>query len=411
MTRPPPSGWPPGPSGTQGNPHWNGTRHAGGGAAPSTAADDDPVWAARSSGPNHAVHLVLTIGTCGLWLPVWLTVTLLDYRRSRVGPEPGIRGIVSAHPLLTGIAILAGLVLLLADWKAFLFLTSLIGMVTGLLILAMLAVGSWQRRRQEKAAIAARAIDQDEALLRGDEQWGVFGIKPAAEPFVEPSSTSRISVRQSLLAAVAAVTGVLVFAVMATVDARSADREPRPASAPLVTVTRPTSRPVPQPMSPTPALHIPFPIIPVLPPTPSSPQTKPAAPPVRLGQQAVDGDVTFVVMSVDRSKTVANPSIPFMQTTARGTFLTVELTITNTGMRPEVFIASNQKLRISSGVYGVDPAAALWTLTLEAVVTPGSTTTAALSFDVPTDTPPGGMLELHASSNSRGASVELFPPQ
>ncbi|OCB31448.1 hypothetical protein A5675_26530 [Mycobacterium malmoense] len=100
-----------------------------------------------------------------------------------------------------------------------------------------------------------------------------------------------------------------------------------------------------------------------------------------------------------------------MQTTARGTFLTVELTITNTGMRPEVFIASNQKLRISSGVYGVDPAAALWTLTLEAVVTPGSTTTAALSFDVPTDTPPGGMLELHASSNSRGASVELFPPQ
>jgi hypothetical protein len=32
-----------------------------------------------------------------------------------------------------------------------------------------------------------------------------------------------------------------------------------------------------------------------------------------------------------------------------------------------------------------------------------------LSFDVPTDTPAGGVLELHRSSNSPGAEVELRP--
>ncbi|BBX44378.1 hypothetical protein GCM10009641_83680 [Mycobacterium cookii] len=132
---------------------------------------------------------------------------------------------------------------------------------------------------------------------------------------------------------------------------------------------------------------------------------------MRLGQQAVDGNVTFVVTSVDRSKTVTNPSFPFMQTTAKGTFVTARLTITNNGKRPEIFIASDQKLRIDSGVYEVDPAAALWTMTFETVVSPGVTTMAALSFDVPTDTPPGGILELHGSSNSPGASVELLPPK
>jgi hypothetical protein len=309
--------------------------------------------------------------------------------------------LVSAHPVLTGIAVLAGAVFILADWKAFVLLASLVAVVTGLVMLAILAVRSRRRRRQEKAEIAARADDQHEALLRGEDQWGVFGVKPPAGPLLQPPPGSRTSRRESLIAGVAVVAGVLVFAITATVNPRSADRAPHPVSAPKVTVTPPASRPTPHAMAPIPA-----PL-----PAPTSPPTQPAVPPVRLGQQAVDGNVTFVVRSVDRSKTVANPSFPFMQTTAKGTFFTAQLTITNNAKQPEVFIASYQKLRIDSGVYEVDPAAALWTLTLETVVSPGATATASLSFDVPTDTPPGGILELHRSSNSPGAKVELLPPQ
>lgn len=319
---------------------------------------------------------------------------------------------MSAHPVLTGVAGLAGVVLMLADWKAFLLLASIVAVVTGLVVLGMLAIDSWRRRRQQKAEIAARADDQHEALLHGDDQWGVFGIRPAAEPFVHRPPRSRKLGRGSFVAGVAVVAGVLVFAVMATVNARSADRAPgaRPVSAPTVTVTAPASRPIPHPMNPTAPQHIPSAVVPAPLPAPPSPSTQPSVP-VRLGQRAVDGNVTFVVTSVDRSKTVANPSFPFMQTTAKGTFLTAQLTITNNGNQAAVFIASYQKLRINDAVYVPDPVAALWTMTLETIVGPGTTAMATLSFDVPTDTAPGGILELHRSSNSPGANVELLPPQ
>jgi Domain of unknown function (DUF4352) len=317
---------------------------------------------------------------------------------------------MSAHPVLTGVAVLAGLVLILADWKAFLLLASLAVVVTGLAMLGTLAIDSWQRRRQEKAEIAARADDQHEALLHGDDQWGLFGIRPATEPVVEPPPRSGKLHRPAVMAGVAVVAGLLVFAVTATVHGRSADRASgaRPVSAPTVTVTAPASRPIPHPMNPTAPLHIPSPVVPAPLPAPPSPQ--PSAP-VRIGQRAVDGNITFVVTSVARSKTVANPSLPFMQTTARGTFLTAELTITNNGNQLQEFIASYQRLKINDAVYVPDPAAALWTMTLETIVSPGTTATAAVSFDVPTDTPPGGILELHGSSNSRGANIELLPPQ
>ena len=319
---------------------------------------------------------------------------------------------MSAHPGVTKFVVLAGVVLILVDWKAFLLLASIVAVVIGLVVLSLLAIDTWQRRRQEKAEIAARADDQHEALLHGDDQWGVFGIRPAAEPFVDRPPRSGKLVRGSFVAGVAVVAGLLVFAVMATVNARSADRAPgaRPVSAPTVTVTAPASRPIPHPMNPTASQHIPSPVVPAPLPAPPSPSTQPSAP-VRLGQRAVDGNVTFVVTSVDRSKTIANPSLPFMQTTAKGIFLTAQLTVTNNGNQLQEFIASYQKLKINDAVYGADPAAAVWTLTFETFVGPGMTATAAVSFDVPADTPPGGTLELHGSSHSPGVNVELLPPQ
>jgi hypothetical protein len=248
---------------------------------------------------------------------------------------------MSAHPGLTKFAALAALALILADWKAFLVLASIVTVVTGLAQFGMLAIDRRRRRPQEKAEIAARADDQHEALLRGDDQWGVFGISPAAEPtVVAPRGSAKLG-RGSFPAAGAIVAGLLGFAVVATVNARSAGQAPRalPVSAPTVAVTAPAGRPTSHPMNPTPPLQIPLPVVPApLPPVPS-PSPKTLAP-VRMGQRAVDGNLTFVVTSVDRSKTVANTSIPFMQTTAKGTFLTAHLTITNNGNQLEEFIAS-----------------------------------------------------------------------
>ena len=30
------------------------------------------------SGPNHMLHALLTFFMCGLWLPIWIAVALLD---------------------------------------------------------------------------------------------------------------------------------------------------------------------------------------------------------------------------------------------------------------------------------------------------------------------------------------------
>jgi len=36
------------------------------------------------SGPNHLLHLVLTLLTCGLWLPVWILVAIFGRRSTAV---------------------------------------------------------------------------------------------------------------------------------------------------------------------------------------------------------------------------------------------------------------------------------------------------------------------------------------
>lgn len=35
-------------------------------------------------GPNHALHFILTIVTCGLWLPVWIIIAVFGRRRVQV---------------------------------------------------------------------------------------------------------------------------------------------------------------------------------------------------------------------------------------------------------------------------------------------------------------------------------------
>ncbi len=45
---------------------------------------------ATGTTPNHILHLVLSLFTCGLWLPVWLIIVLASiggYRCSKCGSK------------------------------------------------------------------------------------------------------------------------------------------------------------------------------------------------------------------------------------------------------------------------------------------------------------------------------------
>lgn len=58
MTQP---GWYPT---SQGHRYWNGQQWA---PQPATVV---------VQGPNHALHAILTVCSCGLWAPVWIIVTI-----------------------------------------------------------------------------------------------------------------------------------------------------------------------------------------------------------------------------------------------------------------------------------------------------------------------------------------------
>jgi hypothetical protein len=275
-----------------------------------------------------------------------------------------------------------------------------------------------QRRREEIAAIAARADDQHQAVLRGDEQWGVYGQGPPAPSgwhnttaITDGSSAQRKPDRTWVLVGGAVATALALFAILTTMNARSADRSsglmntPSPTS-PTPTAQRHQRMPAPAP-SPLEQL---VPLLPI--PGISSPSTT-VAPTVpngmsaKVGQQVADGQLTFVVTSFDRSKTAGNTFVPDMAITARGIFANLHVTITNTGRQPVVFFAADQKFKVNNVAFHIDPAAALWTFATAVVVSPAASVPVTLSFDVPTDMPPSGTLQLHQSSMSRGVDIAV----
>ncbi len=237
--------------------------------------------------------------------------------------------------------------------------------------------------------------------------------RPDSTP-VMPGSTPKKPDQKWVFAACAVVAAVVVAAIV-PVNTRSAERVPSPRPTPRATET---ARPMASPHRGLPALapctpaefvppftfpEIPFPAMTIAPDTP-------AGVPAKIGPQAADGQLVFVVTSSDRSKTACNPINPYVQATARGIFVNVHVIVTNTGAQPLVFFPADQKFRVNGIVVNADAAAALWTLTAAVGVSPGASVPVTLSFDVPVDTPRGGTLELHESAMSPGVDVALPPP-
>jgi hypothetical protein len=177
----PQPGWYPDPAGEPGQRYFDGaqwTVHAPPPLSPPTIVINNNVGTSApfvvTTGPNHALHLVLTVLTCGMWLPVWLLIAIVGNNQVRVGGQPtrssaAIVGAVIGGLLLLGLAV--------SHWQVFLGVVVLAG-------LGYLGYRAHERaidRRAEQAKIAGRADAQHQAYMSGDPS-GLYGQYPPVRP-------------------------------------------------------------------------------------------------------------------------------------------------------------------------------------------------------------------------------------
>lgn len=163
---PPQPGWYPDPSGGPGQRYFDGREWA----FSAMQASVNPAGLVR--GPNNALHLALTVLTCGMWLPVWLVLVVNDNRQMRAAGLPAR----SNPAFVVAVAVIGGLYLVgLAT-------TDLRALVT-LIAAAVVAYAGYRaynhavRRRRESARLASRADTQNQAYMQGDPT-GLYGEYP-----------------------------------------------------------------------------------------------------------------------------------------------------------------------------------------------------------------------------------------
>ena len=91
---------------------------------------------------------------------------------------------------------------------------------------------------------------------------------------------------------------------------------------------------------------------------------------------------------------------------AKGEFINVRLTVSNTGSEPQTYFATNQKLLVGSQTFSPDSTAAMGVGGASEELNPGLSIDTVVSFDVPRGTVPD-YLEVHDSVFSGGAKIRL----
>jgi hypothetical protein len=175
----------------------------------------------QHSGPNHVLHLLLTVFTCGWWLPIWLIVAIADsftarprpmvtgsvwpYQQRppiapvvpptprstsagfRIGPvqqsspKRGFAGFASTDAGAATIAIVVaiGFFGIMTESVVAALIVAIVAVVVGTAFLAVQATKARRQylaqRQQYDAEVAARADMEHQAMMRGDLDAGVFG--------------------------------------------------------------------------------------------------------------------------------------------------------------------------------------------------------------------------------------------
>ena len=83
---------------------------------------------------------------------------------------------------------------------------------------------------------------------------------------------------------------------------------------------------------------------------------------VGLNQPVRDGKFEFRVLSIERAKSVSDPTgNPYMTTTAQGEFIVITMSVTNIGNEAQNYFGQNQKVIDANGrEYEANSAAGMW---------------------------------------------------
>ena len=162
--------------------------------------------------------------------------------------------------------------------------------------------------------------------------------------------------------------------------------------------------------SPTTTASAPSSSVSTVAPVPVAPE--PVGPTVAPAGSAVrDGKFEFRVLSIERAKSVSDPTgNPYMTTTAQGEFIVITMSVTNIGNEAQNYFGQNQKVIDANGrEYDANSAAGMWMntgLSIMGDINPGNAIQVKIAFDVPPGTQ-ATELELHDSMFSGGVSVRL----
>jgi hypothetical protein len=203
----PAPGWYPDPGGEPGQRYHDGQRWTQHFVPTSPTVPPPPapavaVAVSTGGGTNHALHAVLTLLSCGLWLPIWILVAILGGGSSSsvaVGSGAGaIARTSSRRPLMVGAAVFAGLFVLgtAAEHPWVLVVLVILGILTGF---GFWVLKSAQKREEQQRQeqfqrdmIASRAEYEDELYQEGDRR-GIHGRYMPPESLRDIDGTDGVS--------------------------------------------------------------------------------------------------------------------------------------------------------------------------------------------------------------------------
>ncbi len=143
------------------------------------------VAVSAGGGTNHALHLILTLLTCGLWLPIWILVAIFDTRGSSTAIA-GAGGTATPRfnrtPLIVGGVILGLAVLGQAGEHPLLFIPLLLLAAAGAFFFWKQKSAKDSReqelREQYRRDVLADRADYENDMWQQGDPRGTYGRYP-----------------------------------------------------------------------------------------------------------------------------------------------------------------------------------------------------------------------------------------
>ncbi|MFA5708756.1 DUF2510 domain-containing protein [Mycolicibacterium sp.] len=183
----PAPGWHPDPGGQPGQRYHDGrrwTQHFVPTPPPAQPPPAVAVAVSTGGGANHALHAVLTLLSCGLWLPVWILVAIFSAGSGSAvaigGPGGAVARTTNRRPLMVAAAVFGGLVVLgTAAQHPWLFVVlAILGIAGGYGFWALRSAQQreeQQRQEQFRRDMLAERADYEDQLYQEGDPRGVHG--------------------------------------------------------------------------------------------------------------------------------------------------------------------------------------------------------------------------------------------